>query len=402
MSFAPRSVLAALAYSASVAFAQTPAFTVVNHGLDATFGKVGKGIYVQIASDAQQTISTQSILPVILTIDAAAAPTPPSITTQPAAQNAVAGGTATFSVALASSAGATYQWQKDGVNIAGATSATLTLNNVSAVNTGSYTVIATNSVGSITSAAATLQLVTASNTGRLVNMSIRTSAGSGDNTLIVGVGLGGAGTSGSKAVLLRGIGPTLTTFGVGGALADPVMTAFQGSTQIAQNDDWAGGFDFSTVGAFALTGVAPRDAAIYNAAIPSGSYSVQITGKNNATGIALAEIYDATPTTSFAATTPRLVNVSARTSVGTGDNIPSRPSQKQRLVLVEAQRTCRVCSKCYVPRHSTLISVANMSHCIALASLIFRSAFHVTPPCFARIFHVFHRRRFRTADGLDG
>ncbi len=282
----------------------------------------GNGKYVQVANESQQTVSTRVVLPLIMTIDAAAAPTPPSITTQPAAQNAIAGGTATFSVALASSAGVTYQWKKDDVNIAGATSATLTVNNVSAANAGSYTVVVTNAVGSITSSAATLQLVTASNVGRLINMSIRTTAGTGDNTLIVGVGLGGAGTSGNKAVLIRGVGPTLSAaFGLSTALADPVMTAFQGQTQVAQNDDWPGGFDFASLGAFAFSGAAPRDAAIYNAAIASGSYSIQIAGKNNATGIALAEIYDATPTASFSATTPRLVNVSARTSVGTGDNI---------------------------------------------------------------------------------
>lgn len=98
------------------------------------------------------------------------------------------------------------------------------------------------------------------------------------------------------------------------------MTVFAGQTQVAQNDDWSGVFDFASVGAFALPANA-RDAAIYNSALASGSYSIQITGKNNATGIALAEIYDATPASAFAATTPRLVNVSARTQVGTGDNI---------------------------------------------------------------------------------
>ncbi|MSU50005.1 MAG: hypothetical protein EXS37_13125 [Opitutus sp.] len=159
------------------------------------------------------------------------------------------------------------------------------------------------------------------NPGRLINMSIRTNAGTGDNTLIVGVGLGGAGTSGNKAVLFRAVGPTLAAFGVGGALADSVMTVFQGTAQVAQNDDWAGGFDFGSVGAFAFSGATPRDSAIYNGAIASGSYSIQIAGKNNGTGVALAEIYDATPAAGFTSSTPRLANVSARTQVGTGDNI---------------------------------------------------------------------------------
>ncbi len=160
------------------------------------------------------------------------------------------------------------------------------------------------------------------NPGRLINMSIRTNAGTGDNTLIVGIGLGGAGTSGDKAVLLRAVGPTLGAFGVGGALLDPVMTVFQGTAQVAQNDDWdlATGANFGPLGAFPITHPS-RDSAIYGPAIVPASYSIQIVGKNNATGVALAEIYDATPSASFTASTPRLVNVAARTSVGTGDNI---------------------------------------------------------------------------------
>ncbi len=265
----------------------------------------------------------QSQVPIAAFLDTTnlpTAPTAPVISAQPVAANAVAGGSATFSV-TASGTGNTYQWRKDGQPIAGATAATLTVSNITAASAGAYNVVITNSIGTTTSAAATLALVTASNSGRLVNLSVRTAAGTGDNTLIVGLGLGGAGTSGSKAVLIRGVGPTLSAFGVSGLLPDPVMTLFQGQTQSAQNDDWAGGFDFSSVGAFAYSGTPVRDAAIYNPAIASGSYSIQITGKNNATGIALAEIYDATSATAFAATTPRLVNVSARTQVGTGDNI---------------------------------------------------------------------------------
>lgn len=160
-----------------------------------------------------------------------------------------------------------------------------------------------------------------SNIGRLINMSIRTNAGTGDDTLIVGVTLGGTGTNGTKPILVRGVGPTLRAFDVTNALADPIMTAFQNNTPVAQNDDWAGGFDFTSLGAFGFTGTPVKDAAIYQAAAPIGGYSVQIIGKNGATGVALAEIYDATPSGTFTVTTPRLVNVSARAQVGTGDNV---------------------------------------------------------------------------------
>lgn len=78
----------------------------------------------------------------------------PTITTQPANVTVNAGSTATFSVVATGSP--TYQWRKDGAALAGATSATLTLTNVSAASAGAYSVVATNTIGSVTSANATL------------------------------------------------------------------------------------------------------------------------------------------------------------------------------------------------------------------------------------------------------
>ncbi len=248
-------------------------------------------------------------------------PVPPAITAAPVATAAVLGRSTALSV-TATGVGNTYQWLKDNTAIPGATAAVYTIASVTAASAGNYSVRITNSLGTVTSTPVALTLVAATAAGRLVNMSIRTGAGTGDATLIVGVGLGGAGTSGNKAILLRAVGPTLAGFGVGGALADPVMTVFRGSAQVDANDDWsaATGATFAGLGAFAFA-AGSRDSALYNAAIPSGSYSIQITGKAGATGIALAEIYDATAASAFGTSTPRLVNVSARTQVGTGDNL---------------------------------------------------------------------------------
>lgn len=83
----------------------------------------------------------------------------PVITTQPASQTVNAGANVTFTVVAAGSS-LTYQWKKDGLNlaIAGATTATLTLNNVTSLDAGQYTVVVSNSGGSTTSAAATLRV----------------------------------------------------------------------------------------------------------------------------------------------------------------------------------------------------------------------------------------------------
>jgi probable HAF family extracellular repeat protein len=253
-----------------------------------------------------------------------------SISQQPQSQAVLAGGAATFSVSVLGSSGTTptnvlYQWLKDGVALTGATNSTITIQNVQQGNVGSYAVTVTGAVNSVTSSAATLSITTASNVGRLVNLSIRSSAGSGGSTLIVGLVIGGAGTSGTKPILARGIGPALTVFGLSGILPDPVMTVFSGQTAISSNDNWSGDAQIASVsaqvGAFGLSDPNSKDAVIYSPSLAPGSYTIQITDKTGSNGIALAEVYDATQAGTFTASTPRLVNVSARTQVGTGANI---------------------------------------------------------------------------------
>ncbi|MCX6101164.1 MAG: hypothetical protein NTV92_07055, partial [Candidatus Bipolaricaulota bacterium] len=77
----------------------------------------------------------------------------PYIVEQPVSRTNAYLTTATFTVVAM---GTSYQWQKDGHSIAGATSATLTLNGVSSLNEGSYTCVVTGANGSLTSSAATL------------------------------------------------------------------------------------------------------------------------------------------------------------------------------------------------------------------------------------------------------
>jgi Immunoglobulin domain/FG-GAP repeat len=82
---------------------------------------------------------------------------PPSITTQPANQTVVVGQTATFTVVASGTPAPSYQWQKDGANIAGATSASYTTPATAIADSGSqYTVVVSNIVGNQTSNAATL------------------------------------------------------------------------------------------------------------------------------------------------------------------------------------------------------------------------------------------------------
>jgi hypothetical protein len=84
-------------------------------------------------------------------------PTPPSITMQPANQTVTAGLTATFAVAASGTAPLSFQWQKNGGNLPGATGASYTTPPTSAADSGStFRCVVTNSAGSATSTSATL------------------------------------------------------------------------------------------------------------------------------------------------------------------------------------------------------------------------------------------------------
>ena len=89
----------------------------------------------------------------------------PYINTQPANQNVSAGQTATFSVAAGGTAPLSYQWQKNGADVSGATSSSYTTPTTTSADSGAmFRVVVSNTTGSVTSSAATLT-VTASSSG---------------------------------------------------------------------------------------------------------------------------------------------------------------------------------------------------------------------------------------------
>ncbi len=85
--------------------------------------------------------------------------TPPQIIGQPVTQIADRGDIVTFSVVVADARGATFQWLFNGTNIAGATGDSLLLTNVSSLNLGQYSVVVSNSAGSVASAPASLSYI---------------------------------------------------------------------------------------------------------------------------------------------------------------------------------------------------------------------------------------------------
>ena len=83
---------------------------------------------------------------------------PPNITSQPQGYTNSAGGNVTFNVTATGTAPLSYQWRKDGGQLAGKTNASLSLTNVATGDAGNYTVVVTNRVSGVTSIVAVLSV----------------------------------------------------------------------------------------------------------------------------------------------------------------------------------------------------------------------------------------------------
>jgi len=146
----------------------------------------------------------------------------------------------------------------------------------------------------------------ASNSTQLVNLSALTQLG-GNGSSTVSAGFTVSQGTGSRILLIRAVGPTLSNYGVPGPIADPQLKVYSGSTVIAENDNWQTPVGqsaaiaqtlnsaFSQSGAFNLSD-GSKDAAVL-VSLSSGNYTIQATGVNNSSGQVLIEVYDLTNST---------------------------------------------------------------------------------------------------------
>ena len=289
--------------------------TLIMDGVKAT----DAGVYAVTAKNSSGTTTSAGAQ---LTVTPASVA--PAYVTQPTAVTAALGSTVVFSVAATGTPTPTYQWQRNLVDIPGATGAILLLPQTTAADAASYRAITSNNIGpDLPSKAATLSLVNPTTPGRLSNLSILTPLASGES-MTLGTVLGGAGTQGTKALLVRAAGPSLTQLGVTAVLPDPKISLIAPSTGavVDANNDWLGTATlsnaFAQVGAFAYLSASSKDAAILAPALASGSYTVAVSDAATGAGTVIAELYDSTPSASFLGTTPRLINVSVRKQLATG------------------------------------------------------------------------------------
>jgi hypothetical protein len=154
--------------------------------------------------------------------------------------------------------------------------------------------------------------------GQPLNISTRVKVQTGDNALIAGfIATGTA----PKKLMVRAIGPSLSNFGVPGALQDTTLEvrAANGSL-IGSNDNWKinDQTSQSQQAAIQATSLAPsdeRESALMVEVAP-GAFTAVVRGKSNTTGVGLVEIYDLNQTADS-----RLANISTRAFVETGANV---------------------------------------------------------------------------------
>lgn len=146
-----------------------------------------------------------------------------------------------------------------------------------------------------------------------LNLSTRGTVSSGDDTLIGGFIITG---TGSKKVALRVLGPSLSNAGLSDVVADPTLTLYDSTGNvIASNDDWATDPGAAELTADGLAPTATTESATVQTLAPA-AYTVVARSKDATPGLGLVEAYDLN-----AEADSRLANLSARGSVGTGDNV---------------------------------------------------------------------------------
>lgn len=153
--------------------------------------------------------------------------------------------------------------------------------------------------------------------GRLINMSTRVPFQVGQR-VSTGVWLNGIGT---RDILVRAVGPGLAQFGISPVLPDPTLGVYRSGLFLHQNDNWWEAPDLPTLSTAmqAHTGFqlseGARDAAVYMG-LGEGGHTFEVNDTGTGEGSCLVELYDCGGSEEL-----RLSNISARTVVGTGDNV---------------------------------------------------------------------------------
>lgn len=121
----------------------------------------------------------------------------------------------------------------------------------------------------------------------LANISTRGFVDTGNNVMIGGFILGGNGAK----VIVRALGPSLSSAGISDYLADPTLDLRDSNGNLlGTNDNWQSGAQQVEIQATGIPPTAPAESAIV-ATLPNGSYTAIVSGVNATRGVGLVEVY---------------------------------------------------------------------------------------------------------------
>jgi hypothetical protein len=165
---------------------------------------------------------------------------------------------------------------------------------------GGYTAIVRSNTGVAGTGIVEIYDLAPESNARFGNVSSRGRIFAGENNVMIGGVIVGAGSglngAGSTEVVVRGIGPTLGQFGVAEALQDPELLVYDANANlVASNDNWREG---ATAGRLIALQLAPnddREGAVV-ATLLRGNYTAIVRGTAQTTGVGLVEVYYVPPT----------------------------------------------------------------------------------------------------------
>jgi hypothetical protein len=161
---------------------------------------------------------------------------------------------------------------------------------ITTLNPGQYTVILQGKGGGTGIGVVEVYDLDQSANSQLANISTRGFVDTGANVMIGGVIIG-PGSSISPRLVVRAIGPSLSSFGITNALQDPQLELHDSNGAIVQsNDDWKATQEQDVL----ATGLAPSDdrESVIVAVVAPGAYTAIVKGKGSNTGVALVEAYN--------------------------------------------------------------------------------------------------------------
>ncbi|PYI94483.1 MAG: hypothetical protein DME97_00465 [Verrucomicrobia bacterium] len=166
---------------------------------------------------------------------------------------------------------------------------------VATLSPGSYTAVLAGKNGTTGIGLVEVYDLAQGANSRLANISSRGFVDTGDNVMIGGFIVGGP-SGDSASVLVRALGPSLTSSGVAGALNDPFLELHDGNgNTIAINDNWKTRPDGTSQEAEIQATTIPPTNDLESALVrllPPGNYTAVVRGTNNSTGVGLVEVYN--------------------------------------------------------------------------------------------------------------